>query len=62
MTTGDKIRAAQARQREVASVLKDNATRASRSIGVMLAIPGALDPQDRDLLETAQAVVERFAR
>lgn len=39
-----------------------NAVVASRAIGRILDTPGALDPQERDLLETAQGVVLGFVR
>lgn len=40
--------------------MRAEATKASRAIGVILSLPGMLDPQERDLLETAQSVVQRF--
>lgn len=42
--------------------MRAEAAKARRAIGVILALPGMLDPQERDLLETAQAVVEGFER
>lgn len=42
--------------------IRSNAELAAKAIGRILDTPGALDPQERDLLETAQSVVARFAR
>lgn len=54
--------AAQARQRAARERMRHEAERASQSIGRILLMQGMLDPQERDLLETAQAVVDGFAR
>lgn len=58
----DERQAAEARQRAARERMQHEAGRASQSIGRMLLMQGMLDPQERDLLETAQSVVERFAR
>jgi len=42
--------------------LQAEAHEAVKHIGRILNMPGMLDPQERDLLETAQAVVEGFER
>lgn len=50
----------QARIRQRQLQLQAEAHEAAKHIGRMLNMPGMLDPQERDLLETAQAVVARF--
>lgn len=52
----------QARIRAAQQRLREEAAEASKHIGRMLLMQGMLDPQERDLLETAQAVVDGFAR